>query len=100
MSILDDAMIVEPEPFTPFRQMGKFQPCPKCGITQDPEERPHGNGERNMNKRTKPLVTFTLSLEAIAKLEEAAERTGRSKSSLVDEALRLMPMPKKLKPAN
>ncbi len=53
-----------------------------------------------MNKRTKPLVTFTLSLEAIAKLEEAAERTGRSKSSLVDEALRLMPMPKKLKPAS
>ena len=53
-----------------------------------------------MNKRNKPLVTHTLSLEMIAKLEEMANRTGRSKSSLVDEALRLMPMPKKLKPAS
>lgn len=57
-------------------------------------------GGRNMNKRNKPLVTHTLSLEMIAKLEEMANRTGRSKSSLVDEALRLMPMPKKLKPAS
>ena len=67
------------------------------------QPRPKGRGFRPgnpMNKRTKPLVTFTLSLEAIAKLEEAAERTGRSKSSLVDEALRLMPMPKRLKPAS
>jgi hypothetical protein len=37
--------------------------------------------------RRRPVVHFSLSIEAIAILHEIAERSGKSRSEVVDEAL-------------
>ena len=48
-----------------------------------------------MKKRIRPMASFTLSIDAIDRLETIAKRSGQSKSAVIEMLIRSASVPKK-----
>lgn len=52
------------------------------------------SGTQPNEKRRRPMITVTLSREAIERLDEMARRTGRTRSATIEALVRDAEMPR------
>lgn len=52
------------------------------------------SGTQPNAKRTRPMMMVTLAPDAIDRLRQIAERTGRSRSAVIEALIREAPMPR------